>query len=35
MYRDVDGPTKPVADLNWACANMPVHVVFGDKPDFL
>ncbi|KDQ62330.1 hypothetical protein JAAARDRAFT_149140 [Jaapia argillacea MUCL 33604] len=35
MYRDVEGPTKPVTDLNEACTRMPVHIVFGDVNDFL
>jgi len=35
MYRDVDGPTKPVSDLNMACARIPVHIIFGAINDFL
>ncbi|KII96155.1 hypothetical protein PLICRDRAFT_170729 [Plicaturopsis crispa FD-325 SS-3] len=35
MYRDVHGPTKPVQDLNKACASLPVHIIFGAINDFL
>ncbi|KAH8830965.1 hypothetical protein DL96DRAFT_1595009 [Flagelloscypha sp. PMI_526] len=35
MYRDVDGPTKPIADLNKACARMPVHLIIGGINDFI
>jgi hypothetical protein len=35
MYRDVDGPTKPVGGLNLTCAAIPVHIVFGAVNDFL
>jgi len=34
MYRDANGPTKPVLDLNIACARIPVHIIFG-AIDFL
>jgi hypothetical protein len=33
MYRDEDGPTKPVAALNVACTRIPVHIVFGEIDD--
>ena len=35
MYRDKDGPTKPVAALNVACARIPVHIVFGKINDVM
>lgn len=35
MYRDADGPTKPVADLNKACAEKPVHLILGGVNDFM
>ncbi|KAI5116764.1 hypothetical protein M0805_004981 [Coniferiporia weirii] len=35
MYRDVDGPTKPVSDLNDACARLPIHVIFGAINDYI
>jgi len=35
MYRDREGATKPVQDLNRVCARMPVHIVFGDINDAL
>ena len=33
MYRDVDGPTKPVGDLNLLCSQRPVHIIFGKIND--
>jgi hypothetical protein len=35
MYRDVDGPTKPVGGLLATCNKIPVHIIFGDINDFL
>ena len=35
MYKDVDGPTKPLGDLNVACSRIPVHVIFGGINDFM
>ncbi|KAH7930373.1 hypothetical protein BV22DRAFT_1109402 [Leucogyrophana mollusca] len=35
MYRDADGATKAVADLNQVCARIPVSVVFGNDNDFM
>ncbi|RDB20315.1 Abhydrolase domain-containing protein mpaH [Hypsizygus marmoreus] len=35
MYRDADGPTKPVLDLNKACASKPVHIILGGVNDFI
>ncbi|KAF9460939.1 Alpha/beta hydrolase fold-1 [Collybia nuda] len=35
MYRDADGPTQPVADLNKACAAGYVHLVIGAINDFI
>ena len=33
MYQDVDGPTKPIADLDILCKHIPVHVIFGQRND--
>ncbi|KAF9653902.1 hypothetical protein BDM02DRAFT_3216155 [Thelephora ganbajun] len=35
MYRDKDGATAPVQDLNAICSQVPVHVIFGENPDYL
>jgi len=35
MYRDADGPTKPVQDLKKACAAIPVHIVLAGLNDFM
>jgi len=35
MYRDKDGSTAPVKDLDVICSQIPVHVVFGGNPDYL
>jgi len=35
MYRDKDGATAPVQDLNVVCHQIPVHVIFGGNPDYL
>jgi len=35
MYRDVDGPTKPIPGLNRTCARIPVHVIFGGVNDYM
>ncbi|KAF5371493.1 hypothetical protein D9615_009604 [Tricholomella constricta] len=35
MYRDADGPTKPVQDLKKACAALPVHLVLAAVNDFI
>jgi hypothetical protein len=35
MYRDKDGATAPVKDLNVICNQIPVHVIFGGTPDYL
>ncbi|KAK0191651.1 hypothetical protein F5146DRAFT_1103580 [Armillaria mellea] len=35
MYRDPEGATKPIGDLNRACASRPVHLVLGGTHDFL
>lgn len=35
MYRDKDGATTPVQDLNVICRQIPVHVIFGGNPDYL
>ncbi|KAL5488428.1 hypothetical protein ACEPAI_6546 [Sanghuangporus weigelae] len=35
MYRDVEGPTKPVIYLNETCSRLPVHVIFGATNDYI
>lgn len=35
MYRDPEGATKPIGDLNKACASRTVHIVLGGIHDFL
>lgn len=35
MYRDADGPTKPVEDLKKVCAAIPVHMVLAGINDFM
>ncbi|KAH7907127.1 Alpha/beta hydrolase fold-1 [Hygrophoropsis aurantiaca] len=35
MYRDADGATKAVADLDQVCTRIPVSVIFGDDNDFM
>ncbi|KAG6840958.1 hypothetical protein C0991_003018 [Blastosporella zonata] len=35
MYRDADGPIKPVQDLKKACAVMPVHLILAGVNDFM
>lgn len=35
MYRDKDGATTPIQDLNVICNRIPVHVIFGGNPDYL
>lgn len=35
MYRDPEGATKPIGDLNKVCASRPVHLVLGGIHDFL
>jgi len=35
MYRDKDGATAPVEDLNVVCRKIPVHIIFGGNPDYL
>ena len=35
MYRDVEGPTKPVLHLNDTCIRVPVHVIFGGRIDYM
>lgn len=32
MYRDKDGATAPVQDLNVICHQIPVHLIFGGTP---
>ncbi|KAF8815782.1 alpha/beta-hydrolase [Phlegmacium glaucopus] len=35
MYLDVDGPTKPVEDLNIICHRIPTHLILGQLADFI
>jgi hypothetical protein len=35
MYRDPDGATKPVEDINKWCHRRPFHVVFAGVNDIL
>ena len=35
MYRDVDGPTKPVEDLNKICHQIPIHLILGEVDDLM
>ncbi|GLB33185.1 putative alpha/beta hydrolase family protein [Lyophyllum shimeji] len=35
MYRDADGPTKPVQDLKKVCTAIPVHMILGTVHDFM
>lgn len=35
MYRDEDGATKPMEDLNRVCADRPVHLILGSVHDFM
>ena len=35
MYRDPDGATKFIPDLNKACACIPVHIIFGAVNDYM
>ena len=35
MYKDVEGPTKPVEDLNKICHQIPVHLILGEVDDLM
>ena len=35
MYRDVDGPIKPVEDLNKICHQIPIHLILGKVDDLM
>ncbi|KAG6826106.1 hypothetical protein H0H92_001107 [Tricholoma furcatifolium] len=35
MYRDAEGPTKPVQDLRKVCKVLPVHLILGAVNDFM
>ena len=35
MYKDIDAPTKPIADLDVLCSRLPVHIIFGAIYDIL
>ena len=35
MYREPEGATKPVQDLDKICSRIPVSIVFGGENDYL
>ena len=35
MYRDIEGPTKPVEDLNKICHQIPIHLILGKVDDLM
>lgn len=35
MYRDGDGATAPIQDLNVICTQIPVHIILGTIPDLV
>ncbi|KAG2751062.1 alpha/beta-hydrolase [Suillus brevipes Sb2] len=35
MYREPDGATKPVQDLDKVCSHIPVSIVFGSDNDYI
>jgi len=35
MYREPDGATKPVQDLDKVCARIPVSIMFGGENDYM
>jgi hypothetical protein len=35
MYREPDGATKPVQDLDKVCSRIPVSIVFGSDNDYM
>jgi hypothetical protein len=35
MYREPEGATKPVQDLDKTCSRIPVSIVFGGENDYL
>jgi len=35
MYRDIEGPTKPVEDLNKICHQIPTHLILGKIDDLI
>ena len=35
MYRDIEGPTKPVEDLNKICHQIPIHLILGQVDDLM
>lgn len=35
MYRDEEGPSAPVKVLDQVCHRIPVHLILGDRPDFM
>ncbi|KAG2153451.1 Alpha/beta hydrolase fold-1 [Suillus bovinus] len=35
MYREPDGATKPVQDLDKICPRIPVSIVFGDNNEYI
>ncbi|KDR74241.1 hypothetical protein GALMADRAFT_249994 [Galerina marginata CBS 339.88] len=35
MYLDTEGSIKPVEDLDRICHSVPIHLILGEKPDFI
>ena len=35
MYRDVEGPTQPIAVLNEICHQIPTHLILGRVSDLM
>lgn len=35
MYREPEGATKPVQDLDKICSRIPVSIVFGEENDYM
>ena len=35
MYKEPDGATKPVQDLDKVCARIPVSIIFGGENDYM
>ena len=35
MYRDIEGPTKPVEDLDEICHRIPIHLILGKVGDLM
>ena len=35
MYMDIEGPTKPIQDLNKICHRIPTHLILGQIADLM